>query len=60
MYSCLQVYEDGSNLLDVTNERAVNESMSYSVPKRRRVVGGIEAVIEILSTPGKPQDIWPW
>jgi hypothetical protein len=60
MHSCLQVYEDGSSVLDMTNERTINESVSYSVPKRRRVIGGIEAIIEILSTPGKTQDIWPW
>jgi hypothetical protein len=56
----LQVFEDSSNVLDVTNERTINESMSCSVPKRRRVVGGIEAVIEILNTSAKTQDIWPW
>jgi len=60
MCSFLQVFEDSSNVLDVTNERTATESMSFSVLKRRRVVGGIEAVIEILSTPGKTQDIWPW
>jgi hypothetical protein len=60
MCSFLQVFEDSSIVLDVTNERTTNESMSCSVPKRRRVVGGIEAVIEILITPGKTQDIWPW
>lgn len=60
MCSFLQVFEDSSNVLDVTNERTTSESMSCSVPKRRRVVGGIDAVIEILSTPGKTQDIWPW
>jgi hypothetical protein len=60
MCSCLQVFEDSSNVLDVTNEQTTNESMSCSVSKRRRVVGGIETVIENLSTPGKTQDIWPW
>jgi hypothetical protein len=60
MCSFLQVFEDSSNVLDVTNGRTTNESISCSMPKRRRVVGGIEAVIEILSTPGKTQDIWPW
>jgi hypothetical protein len=60
MCSFLQVFEDSSNVLDVTNGRTTNESTSCSMPKRRRVVGGIEAVIEILSTPGKTQDIWPW
>jgi hypothetical protein len=56
----LQVFEVSSKVLDVTLGCTINESMSSSVPKRRRVVGGIEAVIEILSTPGKTQDIWPW
>jgi hypothetical protein len=56
----LQVFEDSSNVLDVTNVHALNESISYSVPKRRRVVAGIQALIEVLSTPGKTQDIWPW
>jgi len=60
MCSFLKVFEDSNNVLDVTNERTANESTSCSMPKRRRVVGGIEAVIEILSTPGKTQDIWPW
>jgi len=60
MCSFLKVFEDSNNVLDVTNECTTNESASCSMPKRRRVVGRIEAVIEILSTPGKPQDIWPW
>lgn len=56
----LQVFDDSSNILDVTNAYALNESISYSVQKRRRVVSGIQAIIEVLSTPGKTQDIWPW
>jgi hypothetical protein len=60
MCSCSQVFEDSSNVLDVTSVYALNESISYSVPKRRRVVAGIQAIIEVLSTPGKTQDIWPW
>jgi hypothetical protein len=54
------VFEDSSNVLDVTNIHDLNESISYSVPKRRRVIAGIQAIIEALSTPGKTQDIWPW
>jgi hypothetical protein len=53
------VFDDGTDVLDVTNVCAVNESISCTVPKRRRVVVGIQAVIEDLNTPGT-QDIWPW
>jgi hypothetical protein len=60
MFIYLQVFDDSNNILDVTNAYALNESISYSVPKRRRVVAGIQAIIEVLSAPGKTQDLWPW
>ncbi|KAJ9577915.1 hypothetical protein L9F63_025228, partial [Diploptera punctata] len=52
---CKQVFEGTSNVLDMTNIPGLNETMSYSMTKKRRIVAGIQAVTDFLS-----QDTWVW
>ncbi|XP_069700137.1 serine-protein kinase ATM isoform X2 [Periplaneta americana] len=57
---CKQIFEDSSNVLDVTNILALNDSTFSVPPKRRRVVTGIQAILDAVNVPNRTQAIWPW
>ncbi|PSN31646.1 hypothetical protein C0J52_20497 [Blattella germanica] len=49
---CKQVFQDK---VDVADIYALNDTITHSMAKRRKVVSGIQAVVDSLN-----QDTWPW